>query len=112
MTMPNFMGALGPEGPPPDEGPPPEPEGLTPLEPPAEEEADTGGEGEAYTTSLDALDGAEEALHAFIKLDPDAADRAVAARCLQEILKLKAANQQAESGGGLKSLQRALQGAG
>jgi hypothetical protein len=82
---------------PPDQGPPSAPD-------------DTGG-GEQYTTSLDALDGAEEALQAFIRLDPDQGDRAVAAQCLQNILKLKSVNQKAvQSGGDMRSLARALQG--
>lgn len=66
-----------------------------------------------YQTSLDALDGAEDALKQFIQLDSDHADRAVAATCLQNVIKLKAKNQQdAMSGGGMTSLSRALQGAG
>jgi hypothetical protein len=74
---------------------------------PADDSAQGGG-GETYSNSLDALDGAEEALHAFIKLDPDQADRAVAAQCLQNVLKLKAANQQSQQNGDMKGLQRAL----
>jgi hypothetical protein len=70
--------------------------------------ADDTAQGEQYTNSLDALDGAEEALHAFITLDPDEADRAVAAQCLQNVLKLKASNSQDTQQGGMKSLQRAL----
>ena len=69
---------------------------------------DTGGGAEKYSNSLDALDGAEEALHAFIQLDPDEGDRAIAAQCLQNVLKLKAANQQSAQSGDMKSLQRAL----
>ena len=73
---------------------------------------DTAQGGDQYSTSLDALDGAEQALHAFIQLDSDEGDRAVAAQCLQNILKLKASNQQDQQSGGMKSLQRVLQGAG
>ena len=62
-----------------------------------------------FATSMDALDAAEQALQAFIQLDPDHADRAVAAQCLQNILKLKANNQQSNQAGDLTSLQRALQ---
>jgi hypothetical protein len=58
------------------------------------------------------LSAAEDALHAFIRLDPDNADRAVAAQCLQNVLKLKASNQQDSRQGGIKSLQRALAGGG
>jgi hypothetical protein len=76
--------------------------------PPPEAPPDQGQEAGGYTNSLDALDGAEEALHAFITLDPDEADRAVAAQCLQQILKLKASNSQDTQQGGMKSLQRAL----
>jgi hypothetical protein len=66
---------------------------------------------------MEALDGAEEALHAFIQLDPDEADRAAAAACLQSVIKLKAGNQSDTQSGGMKSLSRALlagggQGAG
>jgi hypothetical protein len=92
--MADFAGALGggaPPGPPP--GPPPD---------------GSAGGSEQYTNSLDALNAADDALHAFIQLDPDDADRAVAAQCLQQILKLKAANQQDTQQGGMKSLQRAL----
>ena len=113
-SMADFAAALGgggPGGPPPglgggagDPGAPP-----TPGTPPPD---DTGAGGEQFTSSLDALDAAESALQAFIQLDPDAADRAVAAQCLQNILKLKATNQQSAQSGDLKSLQRALQGGG
>ena len=80
--------------------------------------ADSEGQGDPdaaqdvqYSTSLDALDGAEDALKQFIQLDSDEADRAVAATCLQNIIKLKAKNQaDAQSGGSMTSLSRALQG--
>jgi len=97
MSMMDFAGALGGGAP---------PAGGAPAAPPD----DTAQGGEQYETSLDALDGAEEALHAFIRLDPDDADKAVAATCLQNILKLKAANQQDSQSGGMKSLSRALAG--
>src|SRR5262245_41186374 len=106
MAMPELMGALG-GGAPPDAGPPLD------AGPPPDEAPPDQGPADAYETSLDALDGAEEALHAFIQLDPDEADRAVAATCLQNVLKLKAKNQQEQAGGGgMTSLARALQGAG
>jgi len=108
--MMDLAGALGGAGPPPgpDAGPggPPVNLDAPPPEPPPD---DQGGGGEAYASSLDALDGAEEALHAFIKLDPDEADRAIAAQCLQNVLKLKAGNQKAQQGGEMKGLARALQ---
>jgi hypothetical protein len=69
---------------------------------------DTGGD--QFSTSLDALDAAEEALQAFIQLDHDAGDRAVASQCLQNVLKLKASNQSDSQTGGMKSLTRALAG--
>lgn len=100
------MGAPPPEMGPPDMGAPPE----LPPEGPLPEEA--AGEGGQYGNSIEALDAAEEALHAFIQIDPDEADRAVAAKCLQEIIKLKAANQTSTQSGDLKSLQRALAGGG
>jgi hypothetical protein len=102
MSMMDFAGALG-------GGAPPEGGGMPPPEAAAPQDDNAQG-GEQYETSLDALDGAEEALHAFIKLDPDDSDKAVAAQCLQNILKLKAANQQDSQQGGMKSLTRALAG--
>ena len=90
----------GPGGPPP--GPPPGPPAAV---------DDTGGAtatGETYSNSMEALDGAEEALHAFIQLDPDEADRATAAKALQVVLSLKASNQSSAQSGDLKSLSRAL----
>jgi hypothetical protein len=77
--------------------------------PPDDTGADTGGGGvETYQTSLDALDGAEEALHAFIQLDQDEPDRALAGQALQIVLKLKAANQQSMQSGDMKGLSRML----
>ena len=70
---------------------------------------DTAQGGEQYATSLDALQAAEDALQAFIAMDPDHADRAVAAQCLQNVLKLQASNQDSAQTGNLSSLQRALQ---
>jgi hypothetical protein len=113
MSMMDFQSALtGGGGAPPDIGGPPggPPPGLPPdlgapppPEPAAEEEP-------VFNNSLEALDAAEDALHSFIQLDPDEADRAAAAKCLQEVIKLKAANQQSAQSGDLKSLQRALSG--
>lgn len=109
MSMQDFSSALAPPGGAPD----PYGGGAPPPDAPPDAAPDQGGgaPGEQYQTSLDALDGAEEALHAFIQLDPDDGDRAVAATCLQNLLKLKAKNQQqAQSGGNMTSLARALQG--
>ena len=139
MSMMDFQNALaGGGGAPPDAGPPPMPPGvgapppdagmlppdaggpppdLGAAGPPdlgaeAPPEQDAAGEGQQYGNSIEALDGAEEALHAFIQIDPDEADRAVAAKCLEQIIKLKAANQTSTQTGDLKSLQRALAGGG
>lgn len=107
MSMLDFAGALGPgAGAPSPLGPGGGPPDAGLAAPPD----DTQGGGDQYSTSLDALDGAEEALRAFIHLDPDDSDRAIAAQCLQNVLKLKAANQQDSQQGGMKSLQRALAG--
>jgi hypothetical protein len=83
-------------GPPPDPNAPPDDTGAT---------TDTG---QQYSNSLEALDGAEEALQAFIQLDPDEADRAEAAKCLQSVIKLKASNQTSAQSGDMKSFQRSL----
>jgi len=107
---PGLPPGLGPGGPPVDLGAgvgPPVDMGAPPPPPPDQPEP-----GAQYSTSLDALDGAEEALHAFIQLDPDEADRAMAAQCLQNVLKLKAGNQKAQQGGEMKGLARALQANG
>jgi hypothetical protein len=100
--MMDFAGALG--GAPPG-GPPGGPPGPPPGPP-----DDTQGGQEQYSDSLDALNAADDALHAFIQLDPDNADRAEASKALQIVLRLKATNQQDSQQGGLKSLQRALAG--
>ena len=97
MSMMELTGALGgpPGGAPPEIDVPPE----------------GGGEGQGFENSLDALDAAEEALHEFIRLDPDEPDRAEASKALQIVLKLKASNQQSAESGDMKSLRRALSGA-
>jgi hypothetical protein len=87
-------------------GPPPGPMPGTEAGPPSE---DAGG-GEDFENSLEALTVAEEALQAFIRLDPDHADRAIAAQCLQNVIKLKAANQSGASEGSMSSMARALAG--
>jgi hypothetical protein len=102
-------GPGGPGGPPPGLGGPPglPPDAGVPPDagaPPGPDDA-TGG----LTNSLEALQAAEDALKAFIQLDPDHADRAVAAQCLQNVLKLQASNQDSAQSGDAKSLARALQ---
>jgi hypothetical protein len=95
---------VGAGGPPVGPGAPP-PDTVGPAGPaPGEQD-----QGPQFSSSLDALDAAEEALHAFIQLDQDEPDRAAAAQLLQGVLKLKAANQTSQQSGDLKSLQRALQ---
>ena len=108
MSMQDFASALGGGGgPPPPSTPPPDqgaPQSATPAD-------DTGVQGgDTYATSLDALDGAESALHSFIQLDPDEGDRAEATKALGIVIKLKASNQDSSNAGDLTSLQRALQG--
>src|SRR5262245_14737463 len=71
-----------------------------------------GGEGgDVYENSMQALDVAEHALQAFMRLDHDAPDRAQAARALQIVAQLKGANQSDAQSGGGKSLVRAIGGA-
>lgn len=116
--MQDLAAALGGQGAPPDGAPPEMGYGPGPAAPPdaAVAPPDAGAappdQAPDHPTSLDALDAAEQALHAFIQIDPDEADRAVAAQCLQSILKLKAKNQSDAQSGGMTSLARALQGGG
>ena len=113
-SMADLAGALGgappgPGGPPVDLGAgggPPVDLGAPPPPP------DDSGQGDQFSTSVDALDAAEQALHAFIALDEDEPDKALAAQALQTVLKLKASNQAAAQNGDMKGLARALQGAG
>src|SRR5215510_15415395 len=72
---------------------------------------DSGDGTDQYANSMEALDAAEQALHAFIQMDHDEPDRAMAGQALQVILKLKASNQQSAQSGDLKSFTRALAGA-
>jgi len=75
-------------------------------------DTDQGGGGDQFGSTMDALDAAESALHYFIQNDPDDADKAKATTALKVILDLKAGNSQSAQAGDMKSLQRALQGAG
>ena len=81
------------------------------TENPAEERAE-GPQGELFEDSMQALDVAEEALHAFIRMDPDAQDKSQAAKALQVVLGLKGAHAKSVQAGDAKSLSRALSGAG
>jgi len=74
---------LGPDGPP--SGPP---QGGPDAGPPQD------GPVTMYTQA------AIQALHDAIAHEPDAADKAVLAQCLQQILKVQAKNAQADQGGG------------
>lgn len=102
MSMMEALGGappgLAPGGPP----------GLAPGGPPGLAPPEQGGED--FETSLEALNVAEEALQAFIRLDPDHADRVIAAQCLQNVIKLKASNQDGASQGSMASMARALSG--
>lgn len=118
-SMLDLAAALGPGGGgPPGAAPAGLPPGLGPGGPPPPDQGgpppDQGGDQDQgqYATSLDALDDAEQALHAFIQLDPDEVDRAQAGQALQIVLKLKAGNQKGAQQGDMKSLARALQGGG
>ena len=103
-SLMDVLGAGGgpPPGPPDAGGPPPDAAG-----PPD----DTSGGDEVYDNSMQALDVAEHALQAFMRLDHDAPDRAQAARALTIIASLKGANQTDAQQGGGKSLVRAIGGA-
>jgi len=105
MSMADFASALGGGGAPPDGGGMP---GAAGGPPGGDTGTDTGSGGDTYQTSLEALQVAEDALKAFIEMDPDHGDRAVAAQCLQNILKLQASNQESTQGG-MAGLSRALQ---
>jgi hypothetical protein len=116
MSMQDFAAAL--QGGAPTDGPgPPDPNApVDPtLGPPPDDGSQPGGPpdgqgGELFDNSMEALDVAEEALHAFIRLDPDEADRAAAGSLLTGVLKLKASNQKSVQSGDMKSLSRALSG--
>jgi hypothetical protein len=103
MSMMDLQGALGG---PPGGGPP---SIAVAGGPPDAAPPDAGG---GAGSSIDFLDDAEEALNQFIQVDPDEVDRAKASKALQIVLDLKAANQTDTQQGGMKSLQRALAGAG
>jgi hypothetical protein len=101
MSMMDLQAALGGGG-----GPMPPPDQGAPL--PGQEEPDPSQGG---GSSLDLLQTAEDALHEFVAVDPDDADKAKASQALKIILDLKAANTADAREGGMKSLSRALAGA-
>jgi hypothetical protein len=76
----------------------------------AAEERAEGPQGEHFEDSMQALDVAEEALHAFIRMDPDAQDKATAGKALTIVLGLKGAHAKSVQAGDAKSLSRALSG--
>ena len=103
--MSSMLAALG-GGPP----LPPHPGGLPP--PPGPDPADVPGHpDDVYDTPMQALDVAEHALQAFIRLDHDAPDKAQAAKALALVTGLKGGHQKDAQSGGGKSLIRALGGA-
>jgi len=109
--MSNLLGALtGPPGPP---GVPPH---LAlqhaPIGPPPPDPDDVPGHpDDVYNTSMQALDVAEHALQAFIRMDHDATDKAQGAKALAIVTGLKGSNQKDAQAGGGKSLIRAIAGA-
>lgn len=106
MSMMDLQAALGGGG-----GAPPDPYGGA-VPPPTDEQEMPGQpeEPEQGSSSLDLLQTAEDALHEFVAVDPDDADKAKASQALKIILDLKAANTQDAREGGMKSLSRALAG--
>ena len=97
---PGGPGGIGPAGPPRPPGPP----GLDAPDVP-------GHPDDVYDTSMQALDVAEHALQAFIRMDHDAMDKAQASKALAIITGLKGGHQKDAMQGGGKSLIRALGGA-
>lgn len=108
--MSSMLAALaGPGGPPRPLGPGGPP---TPLGPPPDDAPDIPGHpDDVYDTPMQALDVAEHALQAFIRMDHDAPDKAQAAKALAVVTGLKGSHQVDAQKGGGKSLVRALQGA-
>lgn len=107
MSMMDLQAALGGGG----GAPPADPYGGGEMPPPEEGQPMPGQEQpEQGGSSLDLLKTAEDALHEFVAVDPDDADKAKASQALKIILDLKAANSQDAREGGMKSLSRALAG--
>ena len=116
MSMADFSSALqGGGGPPPPGGGlgvtglPPTDDSGQPIDQGQGPDAGSQG-GELFDNSMEALDVAEEALQAFIRLDPDDMDRAQAGKALQVVLSLKGGHQKSVQAGDAKSLSRALSG--
>jgi len=109
--MSSLMGVLaGPHGPGGLPLPPPHLGGPPPPLPPDPDDV-PGHPDDVYNTPMQALDVAEHALQAFIRMDHDATDKAQAAKALAVVTGLKGSNQKDAQAGGGKSLIRALQGA-
>ena len=83
--MSSMLDALTGGGGPPPGGPPPG--GPSPYDldqgPPGPPDQGPPGQGGDYSDSMQALDVAEDALHAFIQMDPDEVDRAQARAILE-----------------------------
>lgn len=99
--MSSLMDILGGPGGPPGGAP-------GPGGPPGGAPADDGTS--QYSDSMQALDVAEHALHAFIKMDQDAMDRATATKALSIVVGLQGSHQADAQKGGSKSLMRAIGG--
>ena|SRR5215472_11513132 len=65
---------------------------------------------DTYENSMQALDVAVHALHAFIRMDPDSADKATASKALTLCLGLQGSHDKSVQAGDAKSLSRALAG--
>jgi len=93
--------------------PPGHPLGPPPgMPPPGPDPADVPGHpDDVYSNSMQALDVAQHALQAFIRMDHDAMDKAQASKALAIVTGLKGGHQKDAMSGGGKSLVRALQGA-
>jgi hypothetical protein len=111
-----MLAALAGPRPGPGPGGPPLPPHLAPggplSAPPPPDAPDVPGHpDDVYDTSMQALDVAEHALQAFIRMDHDAMDKAQASKALAIVTGLKGGHQKDAMSGGGKSLVRALQGA-
>ena len=109
--MSSMLAALaGPGGPPGPGGI--GPAGLPrPPGPPLDAPDVPGHPDDVYSNSMQALDVAEHALQAFIRMDHDAMDKAQATKALAIVTGLKGGHQKDAMQGGGKSLVRALGGA-
>jgi hypothetical protein len=113
VSIMDFASALrggGPGGPPGGPGPGGPGPGLLPPGPDPDDVP--GHPDDVYDTPMQALDVAEHAIQAFIRMDHDAPDKALAAKALVIVTGLKGSHQTDAAAGGGKSLVRALQGGG